>query len=135
MLKRLRATPLPRWTYSSERLGSAVIVTTCSVTAVLAVGVVLFHAHIATPSLAPLAASAVGLVATFALGSATASLIPSSEAALPIAYALLLPVAFISGVFSPRRVRLDGCTCSRKHPRAAHRQFDGVRLSPAHPMA
>ena len=67
VLKRLHATPLPRWTYSAGRLGSAVIVATCSVVAVLAVGVVFFHAHIAAASLAPFAASAVaGLVATFA---------------------------------------------------------------------
>ncbi|HUZ19528.1 MAG TPA: ABC transporter permease [Acidimicrobiales bacterium] len=102
ILKRLRGTPLPAWTYLAGRLGAAVVLTACSVTAVLGAGVVLFHAHLALSSLSPLVGSiAAGLVVSFALGVATAGLVKSSEAALPIAYGLLLPVAFISGVFFP----------------------------------
>ena len=47
ILKRLRGTPMPAWTYFAGRLGAAIVLTACSVTAVLGAGVVLFHAHLA----------------------------------------------------------------------------------------
>jgi ABC-type multidrug transport system permease subunit len=102
ILKRLRGTPMPAWTYFAGRLGAAIVLTACSVTAVLGAGVVLFHAHLALSALSPLVGSiAAGLAVSFALGVATAGLVQSAEAALPIAYGLLLPVTFISGVFFP----------------------------------
>ena len=102
VLKQLRATPLPGWAYLAGRLGATVVVGTCSVTVVVVVGLGTLHARLSPESLGPFVASAAaGLVASFALGVAVSSLIGSAESALPISYGLLLPVAFISGVFFP----------------------------------
>lgn len=102
ILRQLRVTPLPRWSYLCGRLGATAIVSACSVTAVLLVGTFLLHAHISGGTVLPFVGSAAaGLGASFALGVFVSGLVRSSEAALPISYGLLLPVAFISGVFFP----------------------------------
>lgn len=102
IMKRLRGTPLPQWAYFAGHFGATACLAAGSVTAVLGVGVIFLHAHVALSALAALAAAAgLGFSASFAVGFAIASLVSSAEAALPVAYALFLPVAFISGVFYP----------------------------------
>jgi len=101
-LRRLRTTPLPTWSYLAGRLGAAAIVAVASTTIILAVGVVFLHAKLPTSTVPSLLGTfAAGLVASCALGMAASGLIPSSEAALPLAYAVLLPISFISQVFFP----------------------------------
>ena len=71
-------------------------------TAALLVGAGLPHAHLATARLGPpVGAAAAGIATSFALGVAVSSLVRSADAALPVSYGLLLPIAFISGVFFP----------------------------------
>lgn len=102
MLKRLRPTPLPTWVYLAGRLVAAAIVALLATAVVLLVGVVFLHAHVATSSLLPLlGVFSIGLVAACATGMAASALVPSPDAALPFAYAVLLPVAFISQIFFP----------------------------------
>ena len=101
-LRRLRTTPLPTWCYLAGRLGAAAIVAVLSTVMVFAVGVLFLHAKLpltAMPSVVETLAT--GLVASCAMGMAVSGLIRSSEAALPLAYAVLLPVSFISQVFFP----------------------------------
>ena len=101
-LRRLRSTPLPTWTYLVGRLGAAAIVAVVSTTIILAVGVIFLHAKLPTSAIPSLAGTfAAGLFASCAMGMAASGLIRSSEAALPFAYAILLPVSFISQVFFP----------------------------------
>ena len=60
------------------------------------------HAKLPTSAIPSLAGTfAAGLVASCAMGMAVSGLIRSSEAALPLAYAVLLPISFISQVFFP----------------------------------
>jgi ABC-2 type transport system permease protein len=102
ILKRLRGTPLPWWAYLAGRLGAVTVVAAGAVVLVVGVGVAFLHAHVAAAALPPLVeTAAAGLAVSFAAGVALSGLVPSAEAALPIAYALLLPVAFISNVFFP----------------------------------
>jgi ABC-2 type transport system permease protein len=102
ILRRLHSSPLPAWVYFAGRFAMAVVVAASAVTIVCAVGVIFLHVHLASGSLARLAATAAaGLVTSFALGLAVSAIVPSALGALPIAYALLLPVAFISQVFFP----------------------------------
>ena len=102
ILLRLRTTPLPTWAYLAGRIGAAAIVAALAVVVVVAVGIVFLHAHLAASALPSLLGIFALGVATFcALGMAASGLAPSPEAALPLAYAVLLPVAFISQVFFP----------------------------------
>ncbi|MDA8295831.1 MAG: ABC transporter permease [Actinomycetota bacterium] len=102
ILKLLRATPLPSWVYLAGRLGATLVVGAGSVAVVTLIGLNLLHAHLAPGGLGPFAAAAAaGLVASFALGVAVAALVTSADSALPVSYAILLPIAFISGVFFP----------------------------------
>jgi len=57
-----------------------------------------------------LGAFAMGFTASCVVGMAASGLIRSADAALPVSYAVLLPVAFISQVFFPRPWRLRGFT-------------------------
>jgi ABC-2 type transport system permease protein len=101
-LKRFRTTPLPTWIYLTGRLCAAAIIAALSTGIVLAVGIVLLHAHLKTPAIGGLAETfVVGLVAATAVGMAMSGLVRSADAALPLAYAVLLPIAFISQVFFP----------------------------------
>jgi ABC-2 type transport system permease protein len=101
-LRRMRTTPLPTWSYLAGRLGAAAIVAMVSTTIILAVGVLFLHAKLPTSAIPSLAGTfAAGLVASCAMGMAVSGLIRSSEAALPLAYAVLLPISFISQVFFP----------------------------------
>lgn len=102
ILARFRPTPLPTWVYMSARVVAAGTVALFSAATVIAVGVVGLHAHLALGSLPGLfGVFALGLAASCALGLAVSGVVPAAEAALPLAYAVLLPVAFISQVFFP----------------------------------
>ena len=72
ILKRFRSTPLPTWAYLAGRL---------------------------IPSL--IGTFALGFATFCALGMAASALVPSPDAALPLAYGVLLPIAFVSQVFFP----------------------------------
>ena len=84
-LKRVRATPVPAW-----------VVIAAAVSALL-YGVELPGATLPALLLAVL----VGVVALAGLGFAAAALVPSENAAPPVANAIVLPLEFISGVFIP----------------------------------
>lgn len=102
LLKRLQTTPVPTWVYFAGRLGSAAIVAAAAVAVVVATGILFLHAHLPSAALPGfVGVTAAGLVTSFSLGVATSTLIPSMDAALPVAYGVLLPVAFISEVFFP----------------------------------
>lgn len=102
ILKRLQSTPVPTWVVFAGRLGAAAIVAGASVLVVLGVGVVFFHAHLASAAIGGLVATVVvGLATAFAVGAMVSTLVPSMDAALPVAYGILLPLAFISEVFFP----------------------------------
>jgi ABC-2 type transport system permease protein len=99
LLKRLRATPLPGWTYVTGVLGSIVFVFLLE--AVLLVALARFAFDVALPD--PLLSFALALLlgaATFAaLGVALTALIRSGEGSSAVVNAIYLPVTFISGSF------------------------------------
>jgi ABC-2 type transport system permease protein len=102
VLKRLHGTPLPLWAYAVGRLAAAAAVGVASVAVVLAVGVLLMDMSFSAARVLGLAC-VVGLgIAVFSVvGMAVSILVPRAEAALPVAYGTLLPVAFVSDVFFP----------------------------------
>ena len=100
ILKRLRGTPLPAWTYLAGRFGSALLMTTISVAVVIATGVLFFHVVIVWHAIGYfVAAGGLGIVCFFLLGVAVTTVVPKSDTALPIAFGTMLPLAFISDVF------------------------------------
>jgi ABC-2 type transport system permease protein len=102
MLKRVRGTPLPGWVYLFGRIGSAGVVAVLSLVAVLAAGVAFFDVDV-VPALAldVIVTVAAGIFCFCTLGLAVSIVVPGPDAALPVAYGTLLPVAFISDVFFP----------------------------------
>jgi len=100
VLKRLRGTPLPAWTYLAGRSGSAFVTSVIACAVIIATGVAFFGVSIVWHALGYLAAAAcLGIVCFFLLGAAVATAVPKTETALPIAFGTMLPLAFISDVF------------------------------------
>lgn len=102
ILKRVAGTPLPMTTHLGGRIISAILVGVLSVTLMLFVGWLLFDVEIDW-SVMPLFALLLILGAgTFsALGLGVAAVTPSARAAPAIANFVVLPLAFISGLFFP----------------------------------
>ncbi len=102
ILKRVAGTPLPMWVHLLGRVLSAVVVGILSVTIMLALGWAIFDVVIPWSRM-PLFTLLLFLgAATFsALGLALASVTPSARAAPALTNFVILPLAFISGVFFP----------------------------------
>ena len=102
ILKRLRGTPLPAWTYLGGRSGSALVTSLVSAAIIIATGVAFFHVTIVWRAMGYVAAAAaLSMVCFFLLGVAVTMAVPKTDAALPVAYGTMLPLAFISDVFFP----------------------------------
>ena len=100
ILKRLRGTPLPAWTYLLGRSGSAFVTSIVATGIIIATGVVLFNVSIVWHTFGYFAAATcLGIACFILLGAAVTTVVPRSETALPIAYGTMLPLAFISDVF------------------------------------
>jgi ABC-2 type transport system permease protein len=99
LLKRLRATPLPGWTYIAAVLGSILFV--FFLEAVLVVALARFAFDVAVPeNLLSLAAALVlGGGAFAALGVGLTTAIRSADGSSAVVNAIYLPVTFISGSF------------------------------------
>ena len=102
ILKRVRGTPLPPWTYLGGVVLSAVWIAALAVVAMVVLGVAAYGVNVEAAKVpAMLATFAVGAASFAALGLALASLARSVSMAVPIANATLLPIAFISNIFVP----------------------------------
>jgi ABC-2 type transport system permease protein len=105
LLKRVRGTPLPMATYVASWLIGAALTGIAAVVLMFAVAVPAFGVHVPAGNLpAAVVTLVLGALTLSALGLAVASLARSADQAMPIAQLTLLPLTFISGVFSP----LDG---------------------------
>ncbi len=100
-LKRLRATPLPAAALLGGLLLSALVIATLLLVLVLGAGVLFFGLRVPGHWAAVLLASAAGVLCFSCLGVAMSTLVPNADAAPAVINGVLLPVAFISGVFFP----------------------------------
>jgi len=101
-LKRVRATPAAAWVVIAGRTLTAAAVAAVMVVIVCAFGALLYGVELPGSTLPGLLlAVAVGVFALAGLGFAAAALVPSENAAPPVANAIVLPLEFISGVFVP----------------------------------
>jgi ABC-2 type transport system permease protein len=100
VLKRWRATPLPRWCYFLSRILATVVVSVLAGAATVAVGVLLYGMHLTVSGgLAALVAFTIGAFAWAATATALTSAIPTVEAAAPTMMLTYFPVIIISGIF------------------------------------
>ena len=100
ILKWLRGTPLPAWTYLAGRFGAALVTALAAMTVIVLIAVALFDVTIVWTAFGYLlGVSGLGIVSFFLLAVAVTTLVPKSETALPVAYGTMLPLAFISDVF------------------------------------
>jgi ABC-2 type transport system permease protein len=102
VLKRLRATPIPRWIFLGGHLGSSLVTTSLVAMATVAGGELLFGVAV-TPAAIPslLVSVCVGSACFCALGLAVTSAIPTADAASAVVNATYLPLALASGIFLP----------------------------------
>jgi len=101
-LKRVRATPAPAWVIIAGRSLTAVAVAAVMVVIVCLFGALLYGVELPTTTLpGVLLAIVVGVFSLAALGFAAAALVPSENAAPPMANVIVLPLEFISGIFVP----------------------------------
>jgi ABC-2 type transport system permease protein len=102
ILKRVRGTPLPPAIYIAGRIGSAVWVAIVSVVIMLTTGVVLYGFRVPWGNLPVAVLTFVAGVGCFAaLGLAVSAVVARGDAIPAVANAIILPLAFISGVFVP----------------------------------
>jgi ABC-2 type transport system permease protein len=101
-LKRVRATPVPAWVVIAARALTALAVAGVMVVVVCLFGVLLYGVQLPGSTIpGALLSILVGTVSLAALGFAAAGVVPSENAAPPIANAIVLPLEFISGIFVP----------------------------------
>jgi ABC-2 type transport system permease protein len=102
LLKRVRGTPLPMSTYLSAWMIGTILTGLASIVLMFAVAVPAFGVQIYVDQLpAAIVSILLGAACLSALGLAVASLVKTSDQAMPIAQLTLLPLSFISGVFYP----------------------------------
>jgi ABC-2 type transport system permease protein len=102
VLKRIRGTPLPGWSYLLGRILHSIVLTAILVVVTVAFGALFYDVSLPTDSLPAFVVTLViGSAAFCALGLACTALIPNAEAAPAVVNASILPLLFISGVFFP----------------------------------
>ena len=105
LLKRVRGTPLPSWSYLFGRIAHSVLIAILLVVIVTSAGVLFYDVDVPTNTLPAFVVALVVGAATFCtLGLAITSVIPNADASPAIVNASILPLLFISDVFIP----LDG---------------------------
>jgi ABC-2 type transport system permease protein len=103
ILKRLRGTPLPSWSYLFARVLHSMLVAGILVVITLAFGKLAYGTDLPTggPLLEFLATLLVGSLSFAALALALTAAIPNADASPPIVNATILPLLFVSGIFIP----------------------------------
>ena len=101
VLKRLRATPLPPWTFVAALLASTLIVFAIQVVAMFLLGRAVFGTPL-PDRIGSLALIVVlGIVCFAALGIGLSGLVRSAEGSSAIVNLIVLPMAFLTGAFGP----------------------------------
>lgn len=104
VLKRLRGTPLPAWTFLVAKVIHSTFLAVILVVIVMTAGTLLFDVDLPTGDMGRLiAAILIGAAAFSALGLAITSVVPNADAAPAIVNFSILPLLFISGVFIDTR--------------------------------
>jgi ABC-2 type transport system permease protein len=98
-LKRLRATPLPAWTYIAAVLASILISFAITTLILFVLGALLFDVGFPHRAASVAVLVVLGALAFSALGLAGAALVHSDTAAVAVLNGIYLPMTFLSGSF------------------------------------
>lgn len=102
VLKRLRGTPLPGWSYMMSRIVHATLIAILLVAIVTGAGTLFYGVDVPGHTLpAFLVSLAVGAAAFCALGIAVTTIVPNADASPAVVNATILPLLFISDIFIP----------------------------------
>ena len=102
LLKRMRGTPLPVWTFLFGRIVHSIALAILLVAIVAAAGTLFYGVDVPTnTSPAFLLTLAVGAGTFCALGLAVTAAIPNAEASPAIVNGLVMPLLFVSDIFIP----------------------------------
>jgi ABC-2 type transport system permease protein len=99
VLKRIRATPLPPWTYIAAVLVSTFVTFLVEAVLLIALGRVLFSVGLPARPLSLLVALVIGAGAFAAMGLGLTSVVRSAEGSSAVVNFVYLPMAIISGTF------------------------------------
>ncbi|HZQ16921.1 MAG TPA: ABC transporter permease [Gaiellaceae bacterium] len=104
VLKRIRATPLPPWTYLVAVLVSTFVTFLIEAALLIGLGRVLFHVGLPPRAFSLLGALVIGAASFAALGLGLTGFVRSAEGSSAVVNFVYLPMAIISGTFfSPNR--------------------------------
>jgi ABC-2 type transport system permease protein len=121
VLKRVRGTPLPGWSYLLGKVLHSVVLMVILVAIVCVFGVAFYSIDLPTTSLPAFAVTLfVGAGAFCSLGLACCAITPNADASPAVSNATMLPLLFISGVFipvddAPRWMQVAGDVFPVKH--------------------
>jgi len=101
ILKRLSATPLPRWALVGSNVALRLIIAAAQTIIILAVGSQLFQVSVSGNPLVIAGFIVVGAMAFTSMGYVIASFAPTEESANFIVSAVQFPMMFLSGIFFP----------------------------------
>jgi ABC-2 type transport system permease protein len=102
VLKRIRGTPAPAWTYLAGRVIHSILLAILLVAIVTAFGVAFYNAELPSHTFLAFATTIVVGAACFsALGLALTAVIPNADAAPAVVNASILPLLFLSDIFIP----------------------------------
>jgi len=101
ILKRIGATPLPRWTLVGSNVLVRLVIAAGQTVIILAIGIGAFKVEVTGNWLAIVGFVAIGSLAFTALGYVIASFARTEEAANGVTQVVQMPMMFLSGVFFP----------------------------------
>lgn len=101
ILKRLGATPLPRWTLVASNIVVRLLIALVQTVLIVAIGLALFDVSIIGSLLLMLGFVVLGAVTFIAIGYVIASFARTEEAANGITSVVQFPMMFLSGIFFP----------------------------------
>ncbi len=101
ILKRLGATPLPRWTLVASNIVVRLLIALAQTVLIVAIGIALFQVAIVGSLLLTFGFVVLGAVTFIAIGYVIAAFARTEEAANGITSVVQFPMMFLSGIFFP----------------------------------
>jgi len=104
ILKRLNATPLPRWAFVGSNVAVRLVIAAVQTALILGIGVVLLHVQIQGDPLLIAGVVLIGALTFTSIGYVIASFARTEEAANGITSVVQFPLMFLSGIFFPLEI-------------------------------
>lgn len=101
ILKRLQATPLPRWAIVGSQVTQRLVIGLVQTLVIVAVGAALFQFHILCPWPVLIGLVALGTLVFVALGAVVSAFAKTQESGMPLVQLIVFPQLMLSGVFFP----------------------------------